>query len=42
VSDVLTQAKRIPHHDGIEKGGLLESKLTSTSLRPKVCHNNLG
>jgi len=37
VQDVLAQAKRSPHHNGIEKGGLLESKLTPTSLRPKVC-----
>jgi hypothetical protein len=41
VQDVLAQAKRSPHHNGIKKGGLLESKLTSTSLRPKVCHNDL-
>jgi hypothetical protein len=41
VQDVLAQAKRNPHHDGIEKGGLLESKLTPRSLRPKVCHHNL-
>jgi hypothetical protein len=41
VQDVLAQAKRSPHHDGIKKGGLLESKLTPPSLRPKVCDNNL-
>jgi hypothetical protein len=31
VQDVLAQAKRSLHHNGIEKGGLLESKLTPTS-----------
>jgi len=41
VQDVLAQAKRSLHHDGIEKGGLLEGKLTPTSLRPKVSHHNL-
>jgi hypothetical protein len=41
VQDVLAQAKGSLRHNGLEKGDLLESKLTPTSLRPKVCHNNL-
>jgi hypothetical protein len=41
VQDVLAQAERSSHHDGIKKGGLLESHLTPTSLRPNVCDNNL-
>jgi hypothetical protein len=41
VQDVLAQAKRSLHHDGIEKGGLLEGKLTSTRLKPKVSLHNL-
>jgi hypothetical protein len=41
VQDVLAQAERSPHHNGIEMGGLLESKLTPTSLRPKVGYNYL-
>jgi hypothetical protein len=41
MQDVLAQAERSPHHYGIKKGGLLESKLTPTSLRPKVGDNNL-
>jgi hypothetical protein len=41
VEDVLAQAKRSLQHDGIEKGGLFEGKLTPTSLRPKVSHHNL-
>jgi hypothetical protein len=41
VQDVLAQEKWSLHHDGVEKGGLLEGKLTPPSLRPKVCDNNL-
>jgi hypothetical protein len=41
VQNVFAQTERCPHHNGIEKGGLLESKLTPTSLRPEVGHNYL-
>jgi hypothetical protein len=41
VQNVLAQAEGSPHYNGIKKGGLLESKLTPMSLRPKVGYNNL-
>jgi hypothetical protein len=41
VQNVLAQVERSPHHNSIENDGLLESKLTSTSLRLKVGYNYL-
>jgi hypothetical protein len=41
VQNVFAQTERCPHHSSIEKGGLLESMLTRTSLRAEDGHNYL-
>jgi hypothetical protein len=41
VHNVLAQTEGCPHHNSIQKAGLLEGKLTPMSLKPEVCHYNL-
>jgi hypothetical protein len=41
VHNMLAQTEGCPHDNSIQKVGLLDGKLTPTSLRLEVCHNYL-